>query len=226
MRKLHLILLLFIGLFLTSCVEIIDDISLNLDGSGTFKYNLNLSSSKVKINSLLALDSLDGKKMPSLQEIKTKVMRIETQLNEQEGISNAKIESDYDNFIFRLTCDFNSLTELQTAMKAVIISENNNKAIPELDYSWLSYANNTLQRSVPELTIKKSKEINDNDRDLLRNGTYTSITRFETEVEKFDNEKAILSANKKAVMIRTDPFSLTQNPQLLDNVIYLKKSQD
>lgn len=219
-------MLLFIGLFLTSCVEIIDDISLNLDGSGTFKYNLNLSSSKVKINSLLALDSLDGKKMPSLQEIKTKVMRIETQLNEQEGISNAKIESDYDNFIFRLTCDFNSLTELQTAMKAVIISENNNKAIPELDYSWLSYANNTLQRSVPELTIKKSKEINDNDRDLLRNGTYTSITRFETEVEKFDNEKAILSANKKAVMIRTDPFSLTQNPQLLDNVIYLKKSQD
>lgn len=219
-------MLLFIGLFLTSCVEIIDDISLNLDGSGTFKYNLNLSSSKVKINSLLALDSLDGKKMPSLQEIKTKVMRIETQLNEQEGISNAKIESDYDNFIFRLTCDFNSLTELQTAMKTVIISENNNKAIPELDYSWLSYANNTLQRSVPELTIKKSKEINDNDRDLLRNGTYTSITRFETEVEKFDNEKAILSANKKAVMIRTDPFSLTQNPQLLDNVIYLKKSQD
>ena len=219
-------MLLFLGSLLTGCVEIIDDISLNLDGSGTFKYNLNLSSSKVKINSLLALDSLDGKKMPSLEEVKVKVMRIESQLNEQEGIENAKIEADYDNFIFRLSCNFNSLTELQTAMKTVIIAENNNKSLPELDYNWLSYANNTLQRSVPDLTIKKSKEIDDSERDQLRNGTYTSITRFESEVEKFDNEKAVLSANKKAVMIRTDPFSLTQNPQLLDNVIYLKKSQD
>lgn len=226
MRKLQLVILLFFASLLTGCIEIIDDLTLNLDGSGTFKYNLNLSSSKVKINSILALDSLDGKKVPSLDEIKLKVARIETQLNEQEGISNAEILTDYTNYVFKLSCDFNSLADLQNAMKKVIITENHNTPIPELDYNWLIFDDNKLERSVPEVTIEKSKEIKEKDRDLLKAGTYTSITRFESEVETFDNKNAILSANKKAVMIRTDPYSLTQNPQLLDNVIYLKKSQE
>lgn len=226
MRKFHLVILLFLGSLLTGCIEIIDDLTLNLDGSGTFKYNLNLSSSKVKINSILALDSLDGKKVPSLNEIKMKVARIETQLNEQEGISDAEIVSDYKNYVFKLSCNFTSLSDLQNAMKNVIVTENHNTTIPELDYNWLIFDDNKLERSVPEVTIEKSKGIKEKDRNLLKAGSYTSITRFESEVDTFDNENAILSANKKAVMIRTDPYSLTQNPQLLDNVIYLKKSQE
>lgn len=226
MRKGLLLLFVSILTLLTSCVEIIDDLTLNLDGSGTLRYNLNLSSSKVKINSILALDSLDGKKVPSVPEIKAKVHRFEEMLNAHEGISNATIDADYNNFIFKLNCDFNSLEELQAAMKTIIIDQNHNKPIPELDYNWLSFSDSTLQRSVPELTIKKSKEIKDTDRNLLKNGTYTSITRFESEVDRFDNESARLSANKKAVMIRTDPYSLTQNPRLLDNVIYLKGASE
>ena len=124
-------------------------------------------------------------------------------------------------FVFRLNCSFNSLPELQSAMKKVIIMENQNKPIPELEYNWLHYTDSTLQRSVPEVTIKKSQEIKDKDRDLLKQGTYTSISRFETEVTGFENETAVLSANKKAVMVRTDPYSLSQNPHLLDNIIYL-----
>ena len=59
---------------ISSCIEILDDITFNLDGSGTFKYTLNLSSSQVKINSILALDSLDGNKVPSLEEIQQKIV--------------------------------------------------------------------------------------------------------------------------------------------------------
>jgi len=224
MRKGLLLIFVSALTLLTSCVEIIDDLTLNLDGSGTLRYNLNLSSSKVKINSLLALDSLDGRKVPSIPEIKSKVSRIEEMLNAEEGISDATIEADYTNYIFKLSCNFTSLEDLQNAMKKVIIAENKNKPLPELEYNWLSFEDNTLSRSVPELTIKKSKEIKDKDRDLLRNGSYTSITRFESEVDRFDNENAKLSANKKAVMVRTDPYSLTQNPHLLDNVIYLDGS--
>ena len=146
MRKGLLLLFVSAITLLTSCVEIIDDLTLNLDGSGTLRYNLNLSSSKVKINSILALDSLDGKKVPSIPEIKSKVTRIEALLNSQEGIQNANIEADYSNFIFKLNCDFGSLEELQTAMKAVIIDQNRNKPIPELDYNWLTFTDSTLQR--------------------------------------------------------------------------------
>jgi len=52
------------------------------------------------------------------------------------------------------------------------------------------------------------------------------MTRYEGESEKYKNEKAVLSAKKKAVMIRTDPYWMGQNPRLLDNVIYLRNSKD
>ena len=60
-------------LSLASCIEISDDISFKTDGSGTFKYVVNLSSSKIKVNSILSLDSLDGKKIPSSYQLKEKI---------------------------------------------------------------------------------------------------------------------------------------------------------
>ena len=69
-KHVTILLLLFI---MPSCIEILDDIKFNIDGSGTFKYTVNLSSSQVKLNSILALDSLDGKKVPSLPEIQEKM---------------------------------------------------------------------------------------------------------------------------------------------------------
>ena len=51
-----------------------DELTIHDDGSGTLKYAINLSSSRVKVNSILALDSLDGKKVPSIEDIKTKFL--------------------------------------------------------------------------------------------------------------------------------------------------------
>lgn len=225
MNYTRILIFSILALALTSCVEIIDDLTLNLDGSGTFKYNINLSSSKIKINSILALDSLDGKKVPSLNEIKEKINSVREKLESEPGLSHVSITADYVNYIFKLSCDFASLDELQAAIKTIASSENSGKEIPELDHNWLIFSGKTLERSVPKITIQKSKEIKDNDREMLKSGSYTSITRFENEIEKFENSKAKLSANKKAIMLRTDPYSLTQNPNLLDNTIYLKKSE-
>lgn len=225
MRSMKIFILAFITIALAGCVEIIDDLTLNMDGSGSFKYNVNLSSSKVKINSILALDSLDGKRVPSISEIKQKVNRLHEKLKLEPGISNVKLDADYTNFIFKFSCDFKSLTNLQAAIKTIALSESKNKSIPELDHNWLIFADHSLQRSVPEITIEKSKEIQANDRQLLKQGSYTSITRFEKEIDSYDNENSKVSANKKAIMLRTDPYSLTQNPNLLDNTIYLKKTE-
>ena len=87
---------------LSSCIEILDDISFYADGSGDFKYTINLSSSKLKINSILALDSLDGKKVPSIPEIKSKIVDLIEVLNCQEGITDVVVAEDYENFIFKI----------------------------------------------------------------------------------------------------------------------------
>ena len=82
--------LMFLVVFFTmsSCIEIIDDLTFKSDGSGTFKYTLNLSASKLKVNSILALDSLDGKKVPSIQEIKDKIKL-------SESVSDLELEILY-----------------------------------------------------------------------------------------------------------------------------------
>ena len=86
--NLRILLVVCSAVLLSSCVEIIDDLSLNEDGSGTFKYNVNLSSSKVKINSILALDSLNGKRVPSISEISDRINEVTELLKTKEGISN------------------------------------------------------------------------------------------------------------------------------------------
>jgi hypothetical protein len=38
-----------------------DDLTIHADGSGTFRYNINLSSNKIKVNSILANLTFFGK---------------------------------------------------------------------------------------------------------------------------------------------------------------------
>jgi hypothetical protein len=58
---------------LSSCIELIDDITIHANGTGTLKYSINLSSSKVKVHSMLALDSLNGIKMLNQSELQLKI---------------------------------------------------------------------------------------------------------------------------------------------------------
>lgn len=208
----------------TSCIEIIDDLAINEDGTGTFKYTVNISSSKVKLNSYLALDSLDGKRVPSLDEIKGYVDDVVTSLKKQEGISNLTIESNYTDFIFKLKLDFNSVENLQSAIKAVAQENSKKRYLEALNHNWLSHTKESLARSIPKMNIERAKNLSSEEVKLLKEGTYTSITRFSNDVERFDNDNAILAKNKKAVMVRTDMYSLSQKTQLLDNTIYLNKS--
>ncbi len=208
----------------SSCIEIIDDLTVNEDGTGTFKYTVNLSSSKVKLNSYLALDSLDGKKVPSLEEIKSRINEVVASLRAKEGISNLTMESNYTDFVFKLKMDFNSVANLQAAIKAVAKENSKNKDLDELNHNWLSFGKESLSRSVPNFSIERTNNLSADEIASLKEGSYTSITRFEQDVDRFDNKNGVLAKNKKAVMIRTDVYSLIQKTHLLDNVIYLRKS--
>lgn len=222
MKSLRYIGLLLLPL-LTGCIEIIDDLSFNEDGSGTFKYTINLSSSRVKVNSILALDSLDGNRIPSINEISQEIEEFVDHLKDKDGISNVSMSADYDNFIFKLSCDFETIQELQKGLKGVIREHFKSKEVEEIDYHWLTFEDGVLNRSIPTITVKKAQEINREDSDLLRSGSYTSITRFYTEVNSCANANSVISKNKRAVMVKTDPYSLIHNHHLLDNTIYLSK---
>lgn len=222
MKRFFFFLCFLAPFLLTSCIEILDDITLHNDGSGTLKYNVNLSASKLKINSILALDSLDGKRVPSIEEIRTEIQRFKNSFEKKEGITNVQLEMDFENYLFKLQCDFTSVMALQDAARKTIEEEvKGGEDVLKVDIEWLVLENDRLERSVPEINSKKARELKPDEVDLLKQGSYISITRFEKPVKEFTNPSAQLSKNKLAVMLKANAYSLSQNPNLLENTIYL-----
>ncbi|MEY5001856.1 MAG: hypothetical protein RLZZ211_1892 [Bacteroidota bacterium] len=216
----YILLFLTIGL-LSACIEISDDLTLNNDGSGTLRYKINLSESKVKVNSILALDSLDGKPVPSKAQISAKINEFVRILDAQVGISNVLVEENYTDFIFKFTCDFSSVRNLQDGIKLSIAQISNDKYTTSAEQFWLSWDGNTLVRSIPAYITQQIKNYKLEDAEQLKTGVYTSIARFERPVASFENKLGSLSKNQLAVMVRTNTFDLKENQHLLDNTIVL-----
>lgn len=205
----------------SSCIEIWDDLTLNNDGSGTLRYKINLSESKIKVNSILALDSLDGKAVPSKAQISQKINEFVRILDAQVGISNVLIEENYTDYIFKFSCDFTSIRNLQDGIKLSIAQISNDKWSSSAEQYWLSWDGNTLVRSIPTYVSQQIKNYKLEDEQLLKQGIYTSIARFERPVLRHENKLGTLSKNQQAVMVRTNTFDLKYNQHLLDNTIVL-----
>lgn len=224
MRKIHL-LLLVLPLFLTSCIEIIDDLTLNADGSGTFKYTINLSSSKVKVNTILKLDSLNGKKVMKLPDIKAKINQFKLNLASQPGISNVKIDMNDTEFLVKLSCDFSDINKLQDAIKNSLASiDSGVKSSSDFSFNWISWNGSKFERSIPEFSQKQVTDLKQEDLELLKTGNYTLISRFSKTVEKCDNPNSVISKSKTAVLIKANAYSLTKNSKILENTIYLSQN--
>ena len=61
------------------------------------------------------------------------------------------------------------------------------------------------------------------DIDKLKTGTYTSITRFSTKIDTFENKNSIKSKSGVSLMTKVSPDMLLINQNLLDNKIILEK---
>ena len=223
MRKISCLFILLSSILFTSCIEIIDDILIHDDGSGVFKYTVNLSSSKVKIYSILALDSLKGKRVPELSEIKEKIYLFKKSLSNQKGISNVLIEENYTDFIFKFSCNFSSPGVLQTGIENSISEISENQVFLDPKYKWIQWDGNVLSRTIPDITSDKLKTLDSKDDELLKLGAYTAISRFDRKIEKFDNPNAKLSKSLTATMLKVDTYSLKENENLIDNRIFLSK---
>jgi len=223
--KKHLSIIL-LCLITSSCLEILDDISFNIDGSGTFKYTVNLSSSQVKLNSILALDSIDGKKVPSINEIQEKIEVFGELLSAQEGISNVYIDTNYQQFIFKIQCDFSNVIDLQRGFESSLKETLTQLENEEIAYNWITWDGQVMVRKVPDLDRWSLPSIKTEDSELLKKGYYTSITRFENKVNYFENPAAKLSKNERAVMLRKSAFEVFNDHKVMDNIIHVDSTRN
>lgn len=219
------VLLLSLTLF-TSCFEVLEEISLNADGSGKMLVTFNLSKSKSKIASIMLLDSINGYKVPSKNDISAALTEAKNHLKTIDGISNIKTTSDFDNYIFTISCDFTSTANLDSVFKD-LIRKHNKKSKTNFNTSNFSFNTNTssFKRSFSyDESIKRNfYKLNSEDRKIFEDANYTSIYRFEKDVEKVSNANAKVSPNKKAVFLKVDLMSLILGEKNITNTIQLSK---
>ncbi|MDP5230149.1 MAG: hypothetical protein NWQ38_07135 [Cellulophaga sp.] len=217
---------LFSCMCLTSCFEVLEEINLNEDGSGAMVVTFNLSKSKTKLASIMLLDSVNGYRVPSKDDIELALKDAENHLKNSPGISNIKKTADYQNYIFTISCNFDQVTNLDAVFHD-LIRKQNKKEKTNFDLTSFSYnaTSQSFKRNFSyDNNIKKSfYKLKSDDRKIFEDASYTSIYRFKNNIQNSSNTLAKVAPNKKAVFLKLDVLSLILGEKSLENTIQLSK---
>ncbi|MEH3114683.1 hypothetical protein [Pedobacter terrae] len=218
-------LLLFIALvpLLSSCFEVIEEISMKNDGTGDIVLTINLSQSKTKVASVMLLDSVQGYKVPSKQKIQQELNEAVAYLRKSEGISNVKSTSDFDNYIAAISFSFKDVSNINNITKNILARQK----IKAANTSFYAYnkATKTFSRKYQVTGTAKTEfnKLKAKDKAVFNGATYTSIYRFESVVTSSSNPASNISKSKKAVMLKSSITDLINGKVNVSNNIQLSK---
>lgn len=222
-QKTFLFLLFFTGIFLLSgCFEIVEDITLHKNGSGTFFYTINLSQSKNRLDGILQLDTTNGYRVPKRKEIDENILKTKATLEKSPGITNVLTTSDWVNYIFTLKFDFNSINNLNLAVETVSAElASDHKRIPEAADNF-AFTGKTFDRKSHYDAKVMSPKLTAQDKEILKDATYACIFRFDDMVGANSNKDAKISKSGKAVMLKLNMLQLATGQKSIINKIVLK----
>ncbi len=216
---LFVILLLFTFSY-TSCFEIVEEVNLNDDGTGSFNLTMNMSQSKIQINSMLLLDSVNGKPVPKIEDFKKAIRRVKYELKKDSTISELVFTENWEDYIFSMSGNFQNINALNKAIKNINTIFTPKGYKPEL-YDNFKYENNIFERLYSYNLINEYNALSDKDRSVFKNAKYTTIYRFNSPVKSYSNPNALKSKSGKAIMLKVNVRELVTNKKTIKNTIIL-----
>jgi len=225
-RYLTLLGLFFSMTWLIGCFEVLEEINLNADGSGHMLVTVNLSKSRTKLASMMLLDSVNGHKIPSKDDINESLKQAVAHLKETKGISNIKKTADYENYIFTISCDFEKIENIDAIFKDAIRKQNQREKTKfnTTNFSFNNSSQLFKRHFSYDTAVKKSfNGLKKEDKKIFEDASYTAIYRFKKEVKSVSNTNAKIAPNKKAVFLRVAAMDLILGQKNLENNIQLTK---
>ena len=181
---------------LTSCFEIVEEMKVNRDGSGTFALSVDLSQSKARLDNFRKQDSVMGARVPKAPEITRELEKVKQTLAGVSGISNVQYTEDFITYKFSFSFSFSRISALDQGIKVLT---NKNPHLKEV----ISYRfeDNNLIRSFDEAKFQEGKKkIGPFIWTGIGAGKLISLHQFEQEIQKSSSEKTkILSSKKSSV---------------------------
>ena len=169
----------------------------------------------------MLLDSVNGYKVPSKQEIREKMEEAANTLRTIDGISKVSHSVDFEKYIVTIRFAFTDVANLND-ITALIFDELDIQGINHSSYNYHPETR-IFERHythAPEATVKYRK-LKQADKAIFENATYTNIYRFAQPVIKQSNNTAKIAPSKKAVMLRCNVLDLIEGNADISNNIQL-----
>ena len=214
-----LLLLACIALLGTGCFEILEEVDLNDDGSGRVKITANLSESSTNLSNYMKMGEVDGFKVPSKSKIEQDLAKLQKALAAAEGISNVQSSSNFEDFIFEVSADFEDVQLLNKAINSVADAMNPTPfEIVKLDN--FDYTTRVFRRyfNYP-VSLIEFDQLTTMQRYMLESSRIVSIYRFERPIRTFTNDAAQVSPNKRAIKMEQTISSILKGDQTIANSV-------
>jgi len=215
------IILLIITFSYTSCFEIVEEVNLNDDGTGSFIFTVNMSQSRIQVNSIMLLDSINGRPLPKIEDFKKAIRRLEYELKKDSAISEIKITENWEDYIFSITGNFQNIDALNKAIKNINTIFTPKGYTAEL-YDNFKYENNIFERLYSYNLINEYNTLSQKDKTAFKNAKYTTVYRFNSPVKSYSNQNALKSKSGKAIMLKVNVRELVTNKKSIKNTIILR----
>ncbi len=213
--------LIVISFSFSSCFQFIEEITLNANGSGTMKLTLNMSQSKSKLASIMLLDSVNNRKVPSQKDIQNYMTESVNFLKKADGITNAKKTTDFTNYILSLSFDFTEVSKINGLTKKMMAKQKTQ--VPLYSYSFDKTSQVFSRNYQPSAKLKTEfNKLPGKDKTIFNTATFVSIQRFSKNISSNQNQTVKVSASGKAAMQEVKAMDLINGKANLNNSIQLK----
>lgn len=219
MKNIFYLILFLISVSLTSCFDIIEDITINENGTGKVKMIFNFSQSKSNIDKLLMLKEVNGHKIPSIEKIVSKVESVRDSIEAIKGINNVTTKLNTESFIAEVEFNFDKVERLNTVYYELWKMAHK----PSVRYeNYFSYKNKIFNRRGGSFINLLNQRTKGADRNIFVGAKIISVLKLSNTIISYTNNKSKLATNQKIVILQLPVSNLILNAKLLHNTIKIK----
>jgi len=212
-----MVLFLFSG-----CFEILEEVTIHENGSGSATITLNISQSKTRLVSIMLMDSINGYNVPTEAEIRNHIKELAQTIKKSTGVSNVSTIVDFDDYIFSLSCDFATVEALNKVLSSISSKQDAAMMAKKKPFSF-DKGRKIFSRNYHYNIASEFKKIKKDDREILKGASVTTIYRFDQPVVSTKNKACKIAKSKKAVFLKVSAEDLVKGQRNIKNRIQIGK---
>lgn len=194
---------IFLIVSLTSCFEIIEQVKVNGDQTGSLKLIINVSQSKERLDKILSQKQINGLIIPSKDTIKHHFSQLEKKIKESEGLTLQKADKDFENYIFTLVVDFKNVNQINGLLSEVHNAFGKTR-YEEVPIKVLKEDGSFKQQINKDYISHLDKEISNYNFSELNEAQITSIFQFDKSIKSCSITNGKISKSGKSALIKLD----------------------